>query len=235
MTVRQRTLSAIGRIGLAAAVCLATLVVGAPAGQARSAIAPVAVDGGTGSVRTLAVAQPDRVSAAPAVRVQVSGPVAALVAPAPVGPRWEVVGAQASARLRAAGIDPATLGYSVDYLPGRAGLRGLTIPSQHRIEMYVRADHDVDDVLRVLAHELGHAVSETCLDATDRAVYDDVRGLRVGWYPSAHGLASGTEDHAEVFAWAVLGGLSDMKATGGGRPSAAELATLRADGLLSTC
>ena len=101
--------------------------------------------------------------------------------------------------------------------------------------MYVRADHDVDDVLRVLAHELGHAVSETCMDASDRAVYDDVRGLRVGWYPSAHGLASGTEDHAEVFAWSVLGGLSDMKATGGGRPSSAELATLRADGLLSTC
>ncbi len=177
----------------------------------------------------------DRVSAAPDVRVAVSSPVASLVAPAPVGPRWEVVGAQATALLRAAGIDPATVGYTVDYLPGRAGLRGLTIPSQHRIEMYVRADHDVDDVLRVLVHELGHAVSETCMSAADRAVYDDVRGLRVGWYPSAHGLASGTEDHAEVFAWAVLGGLSDMKATGGGRPTSAELATLRADGLLSTC
>ncbi len=235
MTVRQRTRTAIGRVGLAAAVCLATLVVGAPAGQARSATTP-APDGGVSvSARTLAVAQPERVSAAAAVRLEVSSPVASLVAPAPVGPRWEVVGAQASARLEAAGLDPASLGYTVDYLPGRSGLRGLTIPSQHRIEMYVRADHDVDDVLRVLVHELGHAVSETCMGASDRAVYNDVRGLRVGWYPSAHGLASGTEDHAEVFAWAVLGGLSDMKATGGGRPSSAELATLRADGLLSTC
>ena len=222
-----------------ALACLAALTTGlAPATAAEVAPAATATLGPLlGPVPRAATdaAPADRVSAAPDVRVPVTSPVASLVAPAPTGPRWEVVGAQASARLRAAGIDPSTLGYTVDYLPGRAGLRGLTIPSQHRIEMYVRADHDVDDVLRVLAHELGHAVSETCLDSSDRAVYDEVRGLRVGWYPSAHGLASGTEDHAEVFAWSVLGGLGDMKATGGGRPSPAQLATLRAGGLLSTC
>lgn len=180
---------------------------------------------------------PQRVSAAPEVRVGVSSPVASVVAPvvAPAGERWEVVGAAATARLLAAGVDPTSVGYTVDFLPGRSGLRGLTIPSQRRIEMYVRADHDVDDVLRVLVHELGHAVSETCLDGADRARYDDVRGLRSGWYPAALGGASGTEDHAEVFAWSVLGGLPDMKPTGGGTPGAAELSVLRSEGLLSTC
>lgn len=168
---------------------------------------------------------------------QVTGPVASLVAPvaAPSGDRWDVVGAQAMQRLLDAGVDPADVGYTVDFQPGQPGLRGLTFPSQQRIEMYVRADHDVTDVLRVLTHELGHAVSETCLTGSERAAYADVRGLGNAWYPSAHGGASGTEDHAEVFAWSVLGGLADMKATGGGAPGAAELATLRDAGMLSTC
>ena len=181
---------------------------------------------------------PSRVVADPTQpTTTVNGPVASLVAPlaTPTGERWDVVGAQAMQRLLAAGVDPADVGYAVDFLPGRSGLRGLTLPSQQRIEMYVRADHDVDDVLRVLTHELGHAVSETCLSGPERATYADVRGLGGRWYPSTHSGASGTEDHAEVFAWGVLGGLSDMKATGGGRPNAAQLATLRGAGLLSTC
>jgi hypothetical protein len=218
------------RAGLvAAASLLATLAMPPAASGTPVLAAPVPV--------VATDPAPELVSAAPEVRVEVTSPVASVVAPvaAPTGDRWEVVGAAASARLLAAGIDPADVGYTVDYLPGRGGYRGLTIPSQRRIEMYVRADHDVDDVLRVLVHELGHAVSETCMDATDRATYDAVRGLRVGWYPSAHGLASGTEDHAEVFAWSVLGGLRDMKATGGGTPGSGELASLRAAGLLSTC
>ncbi len=185
--------------------------------------------------------EPQPLVSATSERAVVTGPVASLVAPvvapvvAPTGDRWDVVGAQAMQQLLDAGVDPAAVGYTVDFLPGRAGLRGLTFPSRHRIEMYVRADHDVADVLRVLTHELGHAVSETCLTGSERATYEDVRGLRGAWYPSAHGGASGTEDHAEVFAWSVLGGLSDLKATGGGAPSGAELAALRDAGLLSTC
>lgn len=219
------------RAGLVAVVSVLAAVAMPPATASDDLVdtAPLAV----------VVTEPtaERVSAAPGVPIEVGGPVASVVAPvaAVSGERWEVVGAAATTRLLAAGVDPAVVGYTVDFLPGRGGLRGLTIPSQRRIEMYVRADHDVDDVLRVLVHELGHAVSETCMDPSDRARYDDVRGLRVGWYPAAQSGASGTEDHAEVFAWAVLGGLSDMRSTGGGTPTAAELAVLRSEGLLSTC
>lgn len=200
-----------------------------PAADAPAAPLPVTVP--------VQADQPQPLVAATSERAVVTGPVASLVAPvvAPTGDRWDVVGAQAMQQLLDAGVDPAAVGYTVDFLPGRSGLRGLTFPSQHRVEMYVRADHDVDDVLRVLTHELGHAVSETCLTGSERATYEEVRGLGGAWYPSAHGGASGTEDHAEVFAWSVLGGLSDMKATGGGAPSGAELATLRDAGLLSTC
>ena len=164
-----------------ALACLAALTTGlAPATAAEVAPAATATLGPLlGPVpRAAADAAPaDRVSAAPDVRVPVTGPVASLVAPVPPATLGRRRRAGDAALLRAAGVDPAAVGYTVDFLPGRAGLRGLTFPSQHRIEMYVRADHDVDDVLRVLTHELGHAVSETCLTGSERAAYEDVRGL----------------------------------------------------------
>ena len=166
-----------------------------------------------------------------AAPVPVSSPVAAVVQPE--GPRWQVMGARASAALRSLGVDAAALGYRVEFEPGQSGLRGVTYPAQRRVVVHVR-DSDTDaDVLRVLAHEVGHAVSETCLDAGERAAWVRERGLAAGWYPSTLSGFSGTEDHAEVFALATLGSLPDFRGHSASAPDVAALASLRAHGLLA--
>ncbi len=162
--------------------------------------------------------------------VRVSSPVASVVEPA--GPRWEVVGARATAALRALGVDAAAYGYRVDFQPGRGGLRGATYPDQRLIVVHVRDAHDDDDVLRTLAHEIGHAVSETCLDGGERSAYQRERGLGTSWYPSSLSGFSGTEDHAEVFALATLGGLPDFRGYSAAAPGPDAVASLRAQQLL---
>jgi hypothetical protein len=162
--------------------------------------------------------------------VRVSGPVAGVVEPE--GPRWEVMGARATAALRALGVDAAAYGYRVDFQPGRGGLRGVTYPDQRLIVVHVRGSHDDYDVLRTLAHEVGHAVSETCLDGGERSAYQRERGLRASWYPSSLSGSSGTEDHAEVFAHATLGGMPDFRGYAAAAPSDDAIASLRSQQLL---
>lgn len=164
------------------------------------------------------------------VPVPISSPVASVVQPG--GPRWEVMGARATAALRTLGVDAAAYGYRVDFAPGRGGLRGVTYPDQRLIVVYVRDSHDDYDVLRTLAHEVGHAVSETCLDGGERGAYQRERGLATSWYPSSLSGFSGTEDHAEVFAYATLGGMPDFRGYSASAPTADALATLRAKQLL---
>ncbi|GAB4065236.1 hypothetical protein GCM10028777_14120 [Angustibacter speluncae] len=170
------------------------------------------------------------VAPAEAAPVPVTSPVAAVVQPD--GPRWEVMGARATATLRSLGVDAATYGYRVDFAPGRGGLRGITYPDQRLIVVYVRDSHDDYDVLRTLAHEIGHAVSETCLDGGERRAYQRERGLGTSWYPSTLSAFSGTEDHAEVFAYATLGGTRDFRGYSAAAPGADLLASLRAQHLL---
>lgn len=209
------------RVGVLLLAALASLGVAAPsaaAGTTPDVVAPPA------EVRAVAA------TTAEAVPVRVSSPVASVVQPD--RPRWEVMGARATATLRALGVDAATYGYRVEFAPGRGGLRGITYPDQRLIVVYVRDAHDDYDVLRTLAHEIGHAVSETCLDAGERGAYQRERGLGTSWYPSALSAFSGTEDHAEVFAYATLGGTRDFRGYSAPAPGADQLASLRAQQLL---
>src|SRR4051794_10826716 len=52
-------------------------------------------------------------------------------------------------------------GWTVTFVPGRAGLLGGTWTYERRIEIYVRANQSVEDVAFTLAHEMGHAVDVT--------------------------------------------------------------------------
>jgi hypothetical protein len=197
--------------------------VGTPAAAQGTSPAPEA--------EPAAASLPEPVVAETTDAVRISSPVASVVQPQ--GPRWEVMGAQATAALRALGVDASDYGYRVDFQPGRGGLRGVTYPDQRLIVVHVRDSHDDYDVLRTLAHEVGHAVSETCLDGGERRAYQRTRGLGTSWYPSSLSGFSGTEDHAEVFALATLGGMPDFRGYSAAAPGPDALASLRAQQLLS--
>ena len=109
-------------------------------------------------------------------------------------------------------------GWTVAFLPGRPGLRGLTLVQQHRIEIYVRAEFTDQQVAEVVAHELGHAVDVTLLDSTERLQWLSARGLppTTPWFEvDEHGdFGSGTGDFAESFASWQVGKLSQSRLAG---------------------
>jgi hypothetical protein len=97
-------------------------------------------------------------------------------------------------------------GWQVVFLPGRSGVRGMTFPGERRIELYVRDRDSAGTLVRVLAHELGHALDVQHNDARDRARWRAVRGAdpSVPWWPGdgAEDLATLAGDFAEAFmAW----------------------------------
>src|SRR2546427_2861256 len=50
------------------------------------------------------------------------------------------------------------LGYEILFMPPRPGFRAMTIPGQHRIEIYARPQDDLALLAYDIAHELGHAI-----------------------------------------------------------------------------
>ena len=122
-------------------------------------------------------------------------------------------------------------GWTVAFLPGRPGLRGLTYVQLHRIEIYVRPEFTDQQVAEVVAHELGHAVDVTLLDNTERAQWLTARGLSPStpWFNVDEGgdFGSGTGDFAEAFAGWQVGKVSQSRLAGAlTAPQQALLATL---------
>lgn len=119
-------------------------------------------------------------------------------------------------------------GWDIAFLPGKAGLRGLTLPSSRRIEIYVRSSDTPATLARVVAHELGHAVDVTLNNAADRARWRAARGVddTVPWWPepSVTDFATLAGDFAEAFAVWQTGVTS--QSTVAGQPTAAQLALL---------
>ena len=68
-------------------------------------------------------------------------------------------------------------GWSIAFLPARAGLRGLTRVDERRIEIYVRDGDSAASLARVVAHELGHAVDVELNSPSDRERWRAVRGV----------------------------------------------------------
>lgn len=98
-------------------------------------------------------------------------------------------------------------GWTVELMPARYDVHGLTFTGDARIELYVRPTDDAATLARVLAHELGHAADLTLNDDTDRAGWLDQRGIpQAPWWPgeAASDFASGAGDFAECFStWQV--------------------------------
>jgi hypothetical protein len=119
-----------------------------------------------------------------------------------------------------------SLGWTIEFKPGRSGYLGLAIGPERRVEIYVRDSHTVRDVVHTLAHELGHAVDLTYGIEYRRSEYRRMRGLSrdSDWFgcDACSDYATPAGDFAEVFEYWLLGA-GDFRSRLAGPPTAAEL------------
>ncbi len=139
----------------------------------------------------------------------------------------ETMGAEAE-RLIAYPFRQMLSGWTIRYLSGRGGVRGLTFPDSNTIEIYVRAGDTASVVARVLAHELGHAVDVSLNSEADRQRWREARGAgpEVAWWPTSTTFDFDTlaGDFAEAFAvWQVA---ADSRSNVGGSLTADQLAII---------
>ena len=103
-------------------------------------------------------------------------------------------------------------GWSINFLPAKVGLRGLTRVEDRRIEIYVRDSDSAASLARVVAHELGHAVDVELNSPADRQRWRAVRGVAasVSWWPgnSVSDFDTLAGDFAEAFATMLTGSVS---------------------------
>lgn len=118
-------------------------------------------------------------------------------------------------------------GWSVNYLPERPGLRGLTLWETQTIEIYVRSSDTPESLAPILAHEVGHAVDIMYLQDVDRHAWLQARGIAIRtWWPgsSAPDFATGAGDFAEAFAYWSVGDPSRSQLAG--NPTQEQLALM---------
>jgi hypothetical protein len=119
-------------------------------------------------------------------------------------------------------------GWSIAFLPERAGLRGLTIVDDRRVEIFVRDNDTPQTLARIVAHELGHAVDVELNSNADRERWRAARrvGPEVNWWPgngeSDFDTLAG--DFAEAMATLLTGSVSQSRVAP--PPGAAELTLL---------
>ncbi|MDH3706460.1 MAG: hypothetical protein OES57_10360 [Acidimicrobiia bacterium] len=108
--------------------------------------------------------------------------------------------------------------WTIDVAGSRSGVRALTYPDQRRVSLFVRPDDTVDDLRRILAHELGHVADLELNDEADRQRWRAARGVGDGvpWWPDGTSFDFDTlaGDFAEGFA-AWLEGSSSQSRVGG--------------------
>ena len=150
-----------------------------------------------------------------------SGPV-----PASAQDRPQLIGEQALALID---YPWESLGWTVEFKPGRSGYLGLALGPKRRVEIFVRDTHGVTDVAHTLAHELGHVVDLTYGIEYRRSEYRRMRGLSPDpeWFgcDACSDYATPAGDFAEVFEYWLLGG-GDYRSQLAGPPTAAELEIL---------
>jgi hypothetical protein len=120
--------------------------------------------------------------------------------------------------------------WTIRFLPARAGLRGLTIVDDRRIEIYERDTDTPATLARTIAHELGHAVDVQLNTPSDREQWRVLRGAGAGvaWWPekSMSDFDTLAGDFAEAFASWLIGSVSESRVAS--QPGPREFAVLAA-------
>lgn len=119
-------------------------------------------------------------------------------------------------------------GWEIQFISGYGNIAGYTWSREERIEVFVRPGATSQDLARILAHELGHAVDVSRNSGDDRRAWLAARGAeQAEWWPG-NGLAdfaTGAGDFAESFAvWQV--GDDDYRGELGPAPTPEQLALL---------
>jgi hypothetical protein len=101
------------------------------------------------------------------------------------------------------------LKYDIVFRAPRPGLRAMTFPAQHRIEVYARPNDDVRMLAYDIAHELGHAIDVTYNTAETRKNWLKMRGIdpSTPWFGcnACTDFETPAGDFAETFALLLLG------------------------------
>jgi hypothetical protein len=101
------------------------------------------------------------------------------------------------------------LNYQIVFLPPRPGLRAMTFPAKHRIEVYARPNDSVSLMAYDIAHELGHAIDVTYNTAESRKNWIKMRGIdpSTPWFgcSACSDFETPAGDFAETFALLMLG------------------------------
>ncbi len=120
------------------------------------------------------------------------------------------------------------LGYQIVFTNGHPGLRGLTLPASHRIEIFVTPGESVEFVEHVIAHEIGHAVDFTYNDSARRSRWLQGRGIGADtvWFgcSGCEDFSTPAGDFAETFAYWQVGDADYSRMAPA--PDAASLASL---------
>jgi hypothetical protein len=99
-------------------------------------------------------------------------------------------------------------GWTIVFKPARAGILGLTLVQERRVEVYVRMDRPLAGTAHDIAHELGHAVDVTYYSDDEHLSYLELRNLApsTSWWTCSgcRDMQVGAGDFAETFAlWAA--------------------------------
>ncbi len=101
------------------------------------------------------------------------------------------------------------LNYQIVFLSPRPGLRAMTFPSQHRIEVYARPNDSASLMAYDIAHELGHAIDVTYNTPETRKNWMKLRGIdpSTPWFgcDACSDFETPAGDFAETFALLMLG------------------------------
>ena len=95
------------------------------------------------------------------------------------------------------------------FLQPRVGVRAMTFPAEHRIEVYARPQDDIHLLAYDIAHELGHAMDMTYNTNETRRNWMELRGIdpATPWFgcDKCSDYSTPAGDFAETFALLLFG------------------------------
>ena len=101
------------------------------------------------------------------------------------------------------------LNYDIVFLQPRVGVRAMTFPVEHRIEIYARPQDDIHLLAYDIAHELGHAMDIIYNTNETRRKWMELRGIdpATPWFgcDKCSDYSTPAGDFAETFALLLFG------------------------------